>query len=352
MRLKVIRMERIFRVALSGFGTAGRLFHAPFIAASPGFVLDTVYERTRRQAQALYPDVRTVGTFDELLASGCDLAVICTPNFLHFEQAKAALERGMNVLVDKPFCESVGQANELISLAEKKGLVLTVYQNRRFDSEILTLGQILSKGLIGRPVDLFLGIDRFPREASAKRWKYSDFGSAGILWDLGVHQLDQAFHLFGKPDSLFCRLRTLRGFSAAPDRMDASLFYPGGLTVTLRASLAAPKPGRSLICHGTEGSFFKNGCDVQEAQLNAGLTPSDPGWRTDTPDEFGVLRTADGTERPYPSVNGDYGAFYRALYRALCREAEAPVAPSEAAEVLKMVLACQKSNDTQRTVAL
>lgn len=345
-------MKRVFRVALSGFGTAGRLFHAPYITSTPGFVLDTVFERTRRQAQSLYPFVRSVDTFEALLASDCDLAVICTPNFMHYHQAKAALENGMNVLVDKPFCESVEQARELIGLAEKKNLLLTVYQNRRFDSEILTLKEIISKGLIGEPVDLFLGIDRFPKGASPKKWKYSSFQSAGILWDLGVHQLDQAFYLFGKPEALFCRLRTVRDFSVAPDRMDASLFYPGSLTVTLRASLAAPKPAFSLICHGASGSYFKTGCDIQEAQLNAGLKPSDPLWRTETPDEYGVVRYADGSQCAYPTVNGDYGAFYRALYRALCGEAPPPVEPCEALEVLQMVLACQESADTQRTVSL
>ncbi len=345
-------MDRTFRVALAGFGCSGRLFHAPFIASAPGFVLDTVYERSRRQACSLYPGVRSVGTFGELLMSGCDLAVICTPNFLHFEQAKAALEAGMNVVIDKPFCENLEQASELEALAEEKGLILTVYQNRRFDSEILTLKEILSKGLIGKPVDLFLGIDRFPKGASSKHWKQSDYASAGILWDLGVHQIDQAFHLFGKPESVFCRLRTLRDFSTSPDRMDASLFYSDGLVVTLRCSLAAPKPGYSLICHGAEGSYFKRGCDIQEAQLNAGLTPSDPRWRKETPDEYGVLRRADGTESVYPTVNGDYGAFYRALYKALCGEAAPPVKLDEARTVLKMLLACQKSSDEQRTVEL
>ncbi|MBQ9544867.1 MAG: Gfo/Idh/MocA family oxidoreductase [Clostridia bacterium] len=345
-------MNRVFKVALSGFGTAGRLFHAPFITSTPGFELKAVYERTHSRAAELYPGVKTVRSFEELLDSGCDLAVICTPNFLHFEQAKAALEKGLNVLVDKPFCETPDQARELIELAASKKLVLTVYQNRRFDSEIVTLKEILSKGLIGRPVDLFLGIDRFPKGASPKHWKFSSFASAGILWDLGVHQIDQAYHLFGKPERVFCDLRTLRDFSAAPDRMDASLFYPDGLRVTVRSSLAAPKPGYSLVCHGTEGSYYKKGCDIQEAQLNAGLRPSDPAWRNETPDEFGILKPSDAHETPYPTVNGDYGAFYRALYKALCGEAPPPVDPSEALEVLKILLACKKCSDEKRAVEL
>ncbi len=344
-------MNPRIKVALAGFGTAGRIFHAPFLCADPRYELFAVYERSRDEARKYYPGVIRVTSYEKLLKLPCDLVVICVPNRLHFEFAKAALEAGKNVLCDKPFCITSDEAQELCRLAKEKGRVLSVYQNRRYDSPLLTLKKLISEGKLGRIVDLSLSIERFQKEKNKKEWKSVDDGTTGIHYDLGIHLLDSAYHLFGVPEGVYCELKTLHPFHSVHDRMELLLSYPRGLTVRLHASQCACAPCASLVCHGTQGSFIKQGCDIQESLLNQGIMPTDPAWRKESPEEWGVFTDARGHSAAYPTVDGDYGAFYRDLYPAFFGQTP-PVSPKEATEVLKLLEAALLSHREKRMILL
>ena len=344
-------MKPKIKVALAGFGTAGRLFHAPFITANEDYELTAVYERSRDEARKLYPQVKRVTSYEELLTLPCDLIVICVPNRLHYEYTKQALLAGKNVLCDKPFCISSAEAEELWQLAKERRLLLSVYQNRRYDSPILTLKRILAEGKLGRIVDLSLSMERFQKQRNKKEWKSLVDGTTGILYDLGIHLLDGAYHLFGMPKGVYCELKTLHPFNTVCDRMEILLSYPDGLTVRLHASQCACAPCDALVCHGTEGSYIKKSADAQESLLIQGLSPVDSAWRGESPEEWGLLTDQEGCSLPYPTVDGDYGAFYRELSCAFAG-GPLPVSGEEAVKVLRIMEAALQSDLEKRMIRL
>ena len=177
-------------------------------------------------------------------------------------------------------------------------------------------------------------------------------GSTGILYDLGIHLLDSAYHLFGWPRGVYCECKTLHPFNTVHDRMEILLSYDGGLSVRLHASQCACAPAPSLICHGTEGTYLKQVCDIQETLLNQGLTPRDPRWRGERPEEWGILSLRNGDCAPYPTVNGDYGAFYRDLYPALLGDGRPPVTGEEATKVLRLLEGSLRSAEEKRVIEL
>ncbi|MBE6591789.1 MAG: Gfo/Idh/MocA family oxidoreductase [Ruminococcaceae bacterium] len=338
------------KVALAGFGTGGRIFHAPFIDAHPQFELKYVYERSRKTAQEIYPYVKSLSSYEELVDTDSDLVVIALPNDLHYSAVRQALLKGKNVVCDKPFCPDSRSAAELFELAESKGLFLTVYQNRRLDSQVRTAKKLLSEGILGDIYDCTMRFQRFQTARNKKLWKSSD-PTTGIIYDLGIHLIDSAYYLFGMPKAVFCDVRTLHPFNTVCDRADISFYYESGLKVTLALSQAACKAEDALVIHGSKASFCKEGEDPQEKRLNEGMSPRDPRLTLEDEDARGRLYYPDKSFSYYPQVSGGYIDFYTSVFEGL-EGGEPFVDKRQAVDVLRLLEASIISNSQKRIIEL
>lgn len=264
------------RVALIGYGGAGRIFHAPLIAGVPGLQLACIVTRQLEAVQRDWPTVPCLAPVDAALADpAIDLVVIATPNDSHFELARAALHAGKHVVIDKPCTVTLAETDTLLELARQQGRVLTVFQNRRFDSDFLALQQVIASGQLGRVVQLDSHFDRY-RPTVPGRWREQNLPGSGLWFDLGPHLVDQALVLFGRPDALLLELANVRDGALVNDWFHAVLRYDkpqGGLRVILHASTLVAEPGPRWCAHGTQGSFTKFGLDLQEDALKAGQRP-------------------------------------------------------------------------------
>lgn len=298
-------------VGLVGYGMAGRVFHAPVIAAVAGLHLAKVMERRGETARERYPWVEIVkdaaAVFDD---HRIDLAVIATPTASHFELAEQALSSGKHVVVDKPFTVSSDQARQLIELARRQNRLLSVFQNRRWDGDFQTVAQIVRQGLLGRLVEYESHFDRFRNTFSPERaWREQGGPGSGILFDLGSHLIDQAQVLFGLPQKLSADIRSQRQADKADDQFELVLRYDA-LKVTLKASLLAREPGPRFALHGTEGSFVKYGVDPQEDALKRGLFPGAADWGAEPEACWGTLKpksavcTFAARWKPSPAIIG------------------------------------------------
>ena len=335
------------RVGIAGYGLSGRLFHAPFIAADSRFELHAVYERSADQSKTDYPDSITVRDYASLLDAGIDAIVITTPNPLHVSMAEQAIKAGKHVVVEKPAAITSAEVHKLAELAKEKGVLFTVYQNRRFDSGFLTAKKLIEDGVLGEIVDYRASFDRFAFGTNPKKWKAEGGRGIDILYDRGIHIIDQAYCLFGLPESVYADMRRLREESSGVDSIEVRLNYSSGLRAVLTASDVAAAPGPVIHINGRKGSFIKYGADTQEEALKSGKRPPASDWGADPPDSYGTLIKAGNRElisTRVPSISGNYGAFYDDLYNALTRGTEPAVKPSEAADVLSIVEAAILSN--------
>jgi predicted dehydrogenase len=335
--------------AVIGYGLAGEVFHAPLIDAQPRMrvaaVVTSSAERAER-ARAAYPGVRVVDTAEELFADpgGIDLAVIATPNRTHAALARQALTAGLAVVVDKPFALTADEAQEVIDVAEQARLPLTVFQNRRWDSDFLTLRALIEAGELGR-------VRRF--ESRFERWRpvtkggWREVGEvadgAGILYDLGSHLVDQALTLFGPATEVYCELDRRRSDVQADDDAFIALTHDSGVRSHLWMSAVAPRLGPRMRVLGSERGFLTFGLDPQEDALRAGRRPDDgKPWGTVDPENWGTLGTPDATH-PVPSAPGNYPAFYAELAAALLDDAPVPVDPLDAVATLQVLEEARRS---------
>lgn len=330
-------MSEIIRVGLLGYGYASKTFHAPLIAGTPGMELAAVSSSSAEKVHADWPGLR-VESEPTLLFNDpdIDLIVIPTPNETHFPLAKQALEAGKHVVVDKPFTVTLAQAYELAAVAEKTGKVLSVFHNRRWDSDFLTLQQLLTARTLGEVVYLESHFDRFRPEVR-QRWREAGGEGSGIWYDLGPHLLDQALQLFGLPMSIQVDLAQLRPGSKATDYFHAILSYPQRRVVLHASMLVAASSARYTV-HGTHGSFVKYGLDPQEDRLKAGERPPLADWGQDKQD--GLLTLVDDgitTEQILPTIPGNYLAYYAAVRDALLGKSENPVKVQEAIQVMELI---------------
>jgi scyllo-inositol 2-dehydrogenase (NADP+) len=339
--------------AICSFGMSGWVFHAPFINLNPGFNLYAVWERSKNLAQKKYPAVKTFRTLEEMLADDAiELVIVNTPNATHYEYAKKALLAGKHVVVEKPFTIVAEEGRELIALAEKQNKKLSVYQNRRYDSDFKILKTVVRENWLGEIVEAEMHFDRFKDELSPKAHKEVPAPGNGVLYDLGSHLIDQALQLFGRPASLFADIRILRPFSQVDDYFEILFFYEK-LTVRLKASLAVREalPGYSL--HGLNGSFIKQRTDVQEILLQAGADPGKSDWGKEPESEMGLLHTKKNgiiTREYVPSPQGNYNEYYEGICQAIRNNAPLPVTAAEGLQVIEMIEAAYKSNDTRCAV--
>lgn len=312
----------MIRVGLAGYGLAGTIFHAPLIRACDRMNLAAVL--TSRAAPA------RVDNMDALLEAS-DLVVIATPNDSHFELARAALEAGRHVVVDKPFMVTPAEADAIIALACKQARVLTVFHNRRWDSDFLTVRKLLPR--LGEIMLFEAHWDRF-RPAIKPGWREVPHPGGGVLNDLGSHMIDQALLLFGMPEAISADVVSQRAGAQVDDYFDLTLHY-GDRRVCLRCSTLVAEPRPRFALHGSAGSFIKQGLDPQETQLKAGMDPRAPDFGLDGRD--GLLTLADGPVEAIPTERGDYPAFYEAVADAVLDGAPVPVDPVDARNGLTLI---------------
>jgi scyllo-inositol 2-dehydrogenase (NADP+) len=337
-------MTNIIPVGLIGFGIAGRIFHAPVIRAVPGLHLSCIVQRTGDSAREKYPDARVVRNIDDLLADeSIRLVVIATPNVSHFDLAKRCLLTGRDVVVDKPFTNTFHEAQELDQLARTEGRVLSVFQNRRWDGDFLTVRKLHGSGVLGRLALFESHYDRYRLARRPGQWREDDGPGSGVLFDLGPHLVDQALALFGMPEAIAADVRIERDDAVVDDAFDILLRYPK-LTVLLRATMLACTPGPRFVLNGTLGTYIKHGMDPQEEALKAGGEPGTPGWGEEDPTHWGTLTLAEEVSRRIQTEPGDYREFYANVRDAILGKAPLAVTAQHGAEVIRLLELARESS--------
>ena len=348
-------MPKKITAGLASFGMSGKVFHGPLLAHHDRFHLRRIVQRSGDDAHTLYPDAIVSRSLDELVNDGdIDLIVVNLPDRHHFELAKRCLESGKHVVIEKPITETFAQAEELIRLAERQKKMLTVFQNRRWDGDFMTVSKVVKSSALGRIVEFESHYDRYRNFIQPNTWKERLADGTGIVYNLGSHMIDQALVLFGMPEAVTAHLRIVRTGGEVDDWYDIRLHYTE-LTVLLRASYLVKDPGPRYVVHGTNGTFTKSGLDPQEEELKQGGTPRSVGWGSETMEWFGMLVTEKDGETKRSRVQtlaGDYSAFYDGVADCLEHGGAAPVPGIEAANVVRVIEAVFESNRKKSTVPL
>ncbi len=341
--------------AICSFGMSGWVFHAPFISTHPGFNFYAVWERSKNLAQEKYPDAKVYRTLEEMLADeAVELVIVNTPNNTHYSYTKQALLAGKNVVCEKPFTVTVAEAEELIALAKEKGLHLSVFQNRRYDSDYRTIKDVLDQKLLGNIVEAEFHFDRFKEELSPKAHKETAGQGTGALYDLGSHLIDQALQLFGMPSAVFADIVAMRPISQVDDYFEL-LFYYVDMRVRIKGSYQVREALPGYVIHGSKGSFIKPKTDVQEGQLQAGKLPTDADYGIEPESEKGLLHTEmDGkiTREYLHSKTGNYTDYYEGIYNAIRNHRPLPVTAEEGKNVIKIIEAAFKSSREKKVIDL
>jgi len=345
------------RVGLVGFGLGGAVFHAPLIEATSGLSLDAIVtanpERVARATER-YPSARVLPDVDALLASAgeLDLVVVTTPNRSHVPIALRAIEAGLHVVMDKPMAPTAADARRLADAAAERGIVLTVFQNRRLDGDFLTVRRLVEEGALGQVLRFE---SRFERWHPAVEGGWRDLGDpeegGGMLLDLGAHLVDQVIRLFGPPSHVYGEVHVRRPGAEVDDDAFVALTHDGGVRSHLWMGLVAGSLGPRFRVLGLEGAFEKHGLDPQEEQLASGMLPRDPAYGVEPPERWGAL--VRGSERePVPTERGDYPRFYADLAAAIASGSPPPVDAREAVRTMEVLEAARRSSRTGAVVEL
>lgn len=329
------------QTGLVSFGISSKTFHAPFLTTIPGFRLASVVERNSRNSAELYPWVNVVRGFDELITDpSIELVVITASNDTHYPYAKAAMEAGKHVIVEKPFTNTSTEAADLVKISHRTGKICAVYQNRRYVTDYRTMKEILEKKLLGELHEFTAHYDRYrPEPRTHGLWREKPLPGSGILYDLGPHLIDQSLTLFGHPSHILADIRRQKSYSQVDDYFDIRLDY-GFLTVTLHAGSLVREMGPRYMLHGTKGSFIKYGEDPQEDKLKAGELPAGEHWGYEPENFHGLIHTEmEGKiiREKYPSLRGDYGDFYRNIYFTIRDGAELQEKPEHGHNVIRII---------------
>lgn len=335
-------------VGLIGYGYAGRTFHAPLIAAEPRLALTAVASSRPDVVRADLPHVAVHADPLAMMAQ-VDLVVVATPNDSHAPLAEAALAAGRHVVVDKPFALTLAEARGVVAAAESAGRLLSVFHNRRWDSDFRTVRDAIRGGLVGRATHLESHFDRF-RPAVRDRWREREGPGAGVWFDLAPHLADQVLALWGLPDGVTASLVRQRPDAQADDWAHAVLDWADGRRAMLHAGMLVAGGSPRFTVHGDGGSVVKRLGDGQEAQLLAGVRPGAPGWGEDA-DPL-LAYAPDGTVREVPAAPGDQRGFYAGVAAALAGDGPNPVPPAQALAVMAVVEAGRVSAATGARVGL
>ncbi len=342
------------KTGVVGYGAAAQFMHLPFITTHPEFELRSILQRHGDSAIEKYPSVHIVRSLDEMLADeSLELIVITTPNDSHFDYAFRSLEAGKNVLLEKPFTIHSTEAKKLIVQAEKKNRVLSVYQNRRYVSDFLTIRKLLRENLLGEVVEFEAHYDRYRPEQKPGAWREEDEPGSGILYDLGAHLIDQTFCLFGLPKYVNADIRIQRPHARTTDYFELWLDY-GFTKVILKSGMLVREAGPRYSIHGKQGSFLKYGEDPQEALLRKGILPIAPDWGFEAEEFYGLLHTEINgriVREKIPSLPGNYGGLYTDLYKTIRRGEPLRVKPEHGYNTIRLIELATESNEKNCRVA-
>lgn len=327
-------MNTPIKTGLLAYGMSGKVFHAPFIDAHPGFELTTIVERSKNDVPQDYPQVQQLRDIDELIHNPeIELVIVNTPNYTHYEYAKAALNAGKHVLIEKPLSVLRAEAEELFSLAFRKNLKVFAYQNRRFDSDFKSVKQVLESGKLGKIVEAHFRFDRYRDEISHKFFKEQQIPGAGILYDLGAHIIDQAISLFGVPDDFFKSYSSNRQNTEVDDYAYVHLKYKKGMNVFITANMLVADAPPAYSLFGTKGTYKKGRTDVQEEQLLAGLKPDDENYGIEKAGSAGkLIFYNDKGEINGESIvadKGDYMTLFDNVYSSIRKDEDYYVQQNE-----------------------
>ncbi|HEU4654815.1 MAG TPA: Gfo/Idh/MocA family oxidoreductase [Steroidobacteraceae bacterium] len=330
-----------------GFGLAGRYFHAPLLRQA-GFDISHVVSSKPDAVHELLPQADVLASADELFARPVDLVVIASPNQLHFPQARAALAAGKHVVVDKPVAVTSKEARELASVARESDRMLAVFQNRRWDSDFLTLQRSIAENRLGAINSYEARWDRF-RPNIADRWREHAEPGAGVLFDLGSHLIDQALQLFGMPDWLQADVFAQRPNGATDDGFDL-LLVKNNVRIRLGVSSLVVNNGFRYRVHGSKASYLKSGLDMQEAQSRAGMEPGDAAFGIEPESQWGTLFEPDGGNTLVAPERGCWVRFYEQVRAAIENGSRPPVSAEEAARVIEIIEAAFVSSREGRRI--
>ena len=345
-------MSEAVRVGVVGFGFAGKIFHSAVVDAVPGLELASIVQRSGDAAAKAYPKVKIARSLEEMLQDKTiRLVVVATPNESHCSLAIQALEADRDVVIDKPFALSTSDATKLIEVARRKNRLLSVYQNRRWDGDFLTVKKLIKVGTLGRLVSFESRYDRWRPQPNLAVWRESGVGG-GALLDLGSHLVDQALTIFGAPDAILGDVRTERESARLEDAFDLRLFYPH-VSVFLRATCLARITAPRFLLHGTQGSYMKFGLDPQEEALKRGERFGGPHWGEEPEAGWGNLTVDDnGVARriPIPTEPGDYRNYYINVRDALLGTAPLAVTPEQAWRTIRVLELARESSKRRTAV--
>lgn len=348
-------MASVIRTGICSYGMSGKLFHAPFIHAHPGYDLSAIVERHNHDSKERYPEAKLYRSVEELCADNdLQLIVVNTPTHLHYEQAKLVLQSGKHLVIEKPFAVTVKEAEELTALAEKNKLFISVYQNRRYDGDYRAVKEVLQQGLLGELREVEIRYDRYRPAFGGKPHKEGDMPGAGIIYDLSPHLVDQAIQLFGFPDAVFADVWKMRDDVTAPDYFEI-LFYYDKFRVRLKATCIARESTYAYTLHGMKGSFLQQRSDMQEQQLLAGIKPSLESWCAAPSAPDGLLHTeinGETVRKETTSSPGNYMGYYDDVYKALTGQGPNPVPAADGIKNMRIIEAALESVEKGKIVSL
>jgi scyllo-inositol 2-dehydrogenase (NADP+) len=329
----------MINVALIGFGLSGRYLQAPFFESNPNFKLKVILSNSQNPAE-YFPQVKVVKNIEEVIADeNIELISICSPNDTHYKYAKLALVAGKHVMVEKPFTVTSKEAEELIILAQQRKKVLAIFQNRRFDSDFLTVQKLIASGDLGEILNLEIHYNRFKPELNVKKWKEDNSPGSGIIYDLGAHIIDQVISLFGVPKKITGQTFAQRQHSLIDDAFDIKLDY-GKLKVTLTSSLMVRHESPRYIINGSKASFVKYGIDVQEDHLKAGKKPTDKDFGVEPIIQEGFLYFEENglrVQKKVQTLPGNWALLFQNLYEAIAHNTALIIKPTEVLEQIKII---------------
>jgi scyllo-inositol 2-dehydrogenase (NADP+) len=354
-------LDAPIRVGVIGFGLGGRVFHSAVVRAVPGLQLATIVQRRGSLAAETYPEVHIARSIEEMLGdASIQLVAVATPSPTHFAVARQCLAAGKSVVVDKPIAVTSAEVEELIALARAKGVLLSAFQNRRWDGDFLTLKKLIAENAVGRVVGFESHFDRFRPAPKPEAWKDSGEAGGGILYDLGSHLIDQALDLFGEPQKLFADVRVERDGARIEDAFDTLLYYPK-LTVLLRATSLAAIPAAHFTLRGTRGAWVKYGLDPQEDAIRRALGFDSPAtanpaalfaepWGYEDESAWGTLQVEGKEPKRIPTERGDYRAYYANVRDALLGKAPLAVTAEQAWRTTRIIELAHASSAQGRAV--
>jgi scyllo-inositol 2-dehydrogenase (NADP+) len=344
-----MKMEKV-KTAVVGFGMSGQTFHAPIIDSLNETELTAVLSSNKDRVLQHYPDVTVYNDYDKLLSDPTiELVVVTTPNQLHYSMAKQAIRANKHVVLEKPFVVNVAEGEHLVDLAKQHEVCLSVYHNRRFDGDFLTVKKLQKSNELGAIHTFESSFNRYRPDVKT-RWKESDEAGSGVWYDLGSHLVDQALQLFGLPTSVYGSLRAQRTNAKAVDQFLVVLNY-SNIDVILRGDCLSTDAGPRFIVKGDQGHFIKYGLDPQENALQQGFRPNSD-WGNEPPEMYGVLTDSEGKSTSVATLSGNYPAYYQQLAQHIRGNTETPVSALDALNVIKVIQAVEESATSHKATFL